>query len=74
LSGGRRPEVFDILGMAFAATGDFSNAVICAQNALTFATAANLKDTQPIRQRLELYQQHRPWRESFRATNAPARN
>jgi tetratricopeptide (TPR) repeat protein len=71
LSGNREPEVFDVLGMAFAATGDFSNAVICAQNALDFTPAAVLKDAGPIRQRLELYQNQKPWRESFLATNVP---
>ena len=71
LSGNSQPEVFDVLGMAFATTGDFSNAVICAQNALEFATIANLKDPAPLRQRLELYQNRQPWRESFRSTNAP---
>jgi tetratricopeptide (TPR) repeat protein len=72
LSNNRRPEVFDVLGMAFAATGDFSNAVVCANNALEFTPAARLKDAAPIRQRRELYQNQKPWRESFRATNAPA--
>ncbi len=33
LSGGRQPEVLEVLGMAFAATGQLSNAVICAQHA-----------------------------------------
>jgi tetratricopeptide (TPR) repeat protein len=71
LSANRQPEVFDVMGMAFAAGGDFSNAVLCAQNALAFTPAARLKDAGPIRQRLELYQKHQPWLESFRATNAP---
>jgi Tfp pilus assembly protein PilF len=71
LSGGRQADVSDVLGMTFAETGDFNNAIACAQFALAFAKAANLKNTEPIRQRLELYQQHQPWRESFRATNVP---
>jgi Tfp pilus assembly protein PilF len=71
LSGGRRPDVSDVLGMAFAETGDFNDAVICAQFALAFAKAANRKNTEPIRMRLELYQHYQPWRESFRATNSP---
>lgn len=74
LSGEREPEVFDVLGMAFAATGDFTNAVICAQNALNFAPAANLKDTAPLQQRLQLYQAHQPWLESFASTNTPEKN
>jgi len=28
----------------------------------------------PIQLRLELYKNHQPWRESFGATNAPAKN
>jgi tetratricopeptide (TPR) repeat protein len=71
LSGGRRPDVCDTLGMALAETGDFTNAATCAQNALELATAANLKNVGLIRRRLELYQRNLPWRESFRATNAP---
>ena len=71
-TGGGQPLVFDALGMAFAETGDFTNAIICAQNALDLATAAKLKKIEPIRQRLELYKNHQPWRESFLATNAAA--
>ena len=69
LSGHRQPMVFDILGMALAANGDFTNAVTCAQNALDLATAAQLKRTEPIQTRLELYKKNLPWRESFRASN-----
>jgi tetratricopeptide (TPR) repeat protein len=71
LSHERQPEVFDVLGMAFAATGDFSNAVICAQNALEFLPTATPASAEPIQRRLELYQKGQPWRESFLATNAP---
>jgi len=74
LSDGRQPEVFDALGMALAATGDFTNAIISAQNALEFAPPANLKMTGHLRERLELYQKHEPWLESFSGTNAPAVN
>jgi hypothetical protein len=59
--------------MAFAANGDFSNAVSCAQNALVLATAAQMPSAGAMQLRLELYQQNRPWRESFRATNAPVK-
>ncbi len=72
LSGNSQPMVFDILGMALAETGDFTNAIVCAQNALTLATAARLANTGQIQQRLELYQKNQPWRESFRATNSVA--
>jgi tetratricopeptide (TPR) repeat protein len=72
LTGGSQPMVFDALGMALAETGDFTNALTCAQNALDLATAAQMKNLEPIQKRLALYQARQPWRESFRATNAPA--
>jgi tetratricopeptide (TPR) repeat protein len=74
LSGGIQPMVLDILAMAYAETGDFTNAVTCAQNAVELASQANLKSTEAIRQRLELYKHGQPWRESFAATNLPAKN
>jgi tetratricopeptide (TPR) repeat protein len=74
LSGANQPVYFDVLGMACAANGDFTNAAICAQNALTLAQAAHLRNTEEIQQRLDLYKNHRPWLESFRATNAPVKN
>jgi len=73
LSGHRQPMVFDILGMALAANGDFTNAVTCAQNALEIAASAQLKKTEPIQARLELYKKNLPWRESFRAS-LPGKN
>jgi tetratricopeptide (TPR) repeat protein len=73
LSHDRQPAVLDILGMAFAETGDFSNAMSCAQNALDLASTAKLENTGSIRQRLELYKNHQAWRESFHATNAPVK-
>jgi tetratricopeptide (TPR) repeat protein len=71
LSGGVQPFVLDALGMACAATGDFTNALAVTQNALDLATAAGMKKLGPLQERLELYKNHQPWRESFRATNAP---
>ena len=73
LAGGSQPFVFDALGMAFAETGDFTNAQVCAQNALDLATAAQMKNLEPLEKRLERYQNRQPWRESFRDTNAPAK-
>jgi len=71
---GQQPYVFDILGMAFAANGDFTNAVTCAQNALDLATAAQMKGTAQLQERLDLYKKNQPWRESFLATNTPSKN
>jgi tetratricopeptide (TPR) repeat protein len=74
LSGQQQPLVFDILGMALAANGDFTNAITCAQNALKLATDAHMKNVDQLQNRLELYKKNEPWRESFLATNAPPKN
>jgi len=71
LSGHGQPKVLDILGMALAENGDFTNAIACTQQAATLAAAAGLDD-RAMKQRLALYQNHQPWRESFRADNPPA--
>jgi len=70
LTRGLRPEVLDSLGMAFAETGDFTNAIAAQQNALDLAEMEKSVDIGSLRQRLELYQNHQPWRESFGLTNA----
>jgi tetratricopeptide (TPR) repeat protein len=72
LTGGAQPLVLDALGMACAETGDFTNATEVTQKALDLASAANFKKFEPIQQRLELYKNHQPWRESFLATNTAA--
>jgi Tfp pilus assembly protein PilF len=72
LTGGAQPYVLDALGMACAATGDFTNAIDVTQKALDLANAAKMKKLEPIRQRLELYKKDKPWRESFLATNNAA--
>ena len=71
LSGGNQPIVFDVIGMACAELGDFTNAQAAAQSALDITAALKMTGTESIRQRLELYQRHQPWRESLRATNQP---
>jgi tetratricopeptide (TPR) repeat protein len=65
LSGHTQPLVLDILGMAYAEMRDFTNAAASAQNALDLAGAAELSSTNEIKQRLDLYRQNQPWRESF---------
>jgi Flp pilus assembly protein TadD len=72
LAGGAQPLVLDALGMACAETGDFDNAQEVARGALRLGAQVKLKDLDQIQRRLELYEKHQPWRESFRATNAPA--
>jgi protein O-mannosyl-transferase len=71
LTGGNQPLVLDVFGMACAETGHFNEAQELAQKAWDLATLAKLKKTEPIQQRLQLYKNHQPWRESFLATNAP---
>jgi protein O-mannosyl-transferase len=74
LTGGLRPDVIDVLGMACAEMGKYAEAQEAAQQALAVAAALKINDVDPIRQRLERYQNHQPWRENFRATNASAKN
>jgi tetratricopeptide (TPR) repeat protein len=73
LTGETQPYVLDALGMACAETGDFTNALEEAQRALDLATAAKMKKLEPLQQRLELYKNQQPWRESFQATNPPVK-
>jgi tetratricopeptide (TPR) repeat protein len=74
LTDGGQPVVLDVLGMAFAETGDFTRAQEVTQSAIDLAMAGQMKQIEPVRQRLELYKNHQPWRESFLATNAPAKH
>jgi tetratricopeptide (TPR) repeat protein len=74
ITGGTQPFALDALGMACAETGDFTNAVEVVQREIELATAAKVKNLEPLQQRLELYKNHQPWRESFLATNTPVKN
>jgi len=71
LTGGSQPLVLDALGMACAETGDFTNALELTQRAFDIASAGKMKKLEPLQQRLELYKNHQPWRESFLFTNPP---
>jgi len=73
LARGSRPFTLDVLGAAYAEVGRFEDAQMAARDALEMATAMKMTGTEPIQQRLGLYQQHQPWRESFRATNSPVK-
>jgi len=44
------------------------------QRAIDLATAAKMKKLEPLQQRLQLYKNHQPWRESFLATNTPVKH
>jgi tetratricopeptide (TPR) repeat protein len=70
LSDGTLPFVLDALGMACAETGRFDDAQEAIERAIKIATAAGMKqDVASLQQRLRLYQNHQPWRESFSSTN-----
>jgi tetratricopeptide (TPR) repeat protein len=71
LTGHTQPMIFDAMGMACAELGDFTSAQACVQKALELAAALQMTNTAPLHDRLERYQNHQPWRESFRATNDP---
>ncbi len=75
LAGGVQPAMIDVLAMAYAETGDFTNAQQSAAYALKLATAYDMTNDVPaIRQRLQLYQNHQPFRQSFLFTNAPLKD
>ena len=73
LACGTRPLVLDALAMAYAEAGQFDDAQQAVQSALDLARAAQMTNDGPFLLRLELYKNRQPWRESFAATNAPAR-
>jgi tetratricopeptide (TPR) repeat protein len=76
LSGGIQPLVLDALGMACAETGRFDDAQEAVERAINIATAVGgmKQNVTSMQQRLRLYQNHQPWRESFLYTNTPSRN
>jgi len=65
LTGGEQPLVLDALGMAFAETGDFTNATAVAQNALDIANAVKMKNIEEIQKHLDSFINHQPWHQSF---------
>jgi len=68
LTGGQAPFVTDTLAMAFAEVGDFNAAVAAEQHAIATAEAVHAGNVGPLHQRLELFQNHQPWREKFGAS------
>jgi len=73
LTGDVQPAMFDAMAMAYAETGQFTNAQQTAAYALKLAAAYDLtNDAAVIQQRMQLYQNHQPFRQSFLFTNAPA--
>jgi tetratricopeptide (TPR) repeat protein len=74
LTGHTQPMIFDVMGMACAELGDFTNAQACVQTALDLAAALQMTNTAAFKERLERYQHLEPWHESFLATNWPVKD
>ncbi len=72
LTGGVQPLVLDVMGMACAEAGHFDDARDVTQKALDISKAAQELNVEPMEERLKLYSNHQPWRESFLATNTAA--
>jgi protein O-mannosyl-transferase len=74
LTGGGQPAMLDVLAMAYAEIGEFTHAQESAAYALKLATTYEMTNDIPvIQQRLQLYGNHQPFRQSFLYTNTPAR-
>ena len=67
-----RKQLIDAMAMAYAEIGQFTNAQETAAYALKLATAYDMtNDVTVIQQRLQLYTNRQPYRQSFLFTNAP---
>jgi protein O-mannosyl-transferase len=73
LSDGAQSFVLDALGMACAEAGRFDDAREATQRAIDLAIAAKMNNLEPLQQRLVLYRNQQPWRESFLSTNFPTK-
>ena len=70
-----QPVALDTLAMASAELKQFDEAQKIQQRAIKLAEkAGDREDLDVMRQRLKLYENKKPWRESFLATNAPVKN
>jgi len=66
LTGGVQPAMLDVLAMACAELGRFDEAQKAGQAALDLTRAGNqTNDAATVQQRLQLYQKHQPFRQSF---------
>lgn len=75
VAGGNDPDSLDVLAMALAELGRFDDAQKAAQNAVQLAESSGLtNEIASMQQRLQLYQSHQPFRQSFAgaaAANTP---
>lgn len=73
LTQNRHPAVLDILAAAYAADGQFDRATQTAQAALDLPTTPQTQSlTDPIRERLKLYRQSKPFHQPSPLPNEPA--
>ncbi|MHC4738665.1 MAG: tetratricopeptide repeat protein [Planctomycetota bacterium] len=64
LTGYQQPQILDTLAVAYAAAGNFPEAIKAAEKALKLAESSGEKDfAQQIRSRMELYKTGQPYRE-----------
>jgi cytochrome c-type biogenesis protein CcmH/NrfG len=67
LTGGQQPAALDVLAMACAEAGQFDEAMQFQLQAIKLSEAAGQKEDVALMQgRMQVYQQHQPWRESFK--------
>jgi tetratricopeptide (TPR) repeat protein len=64
-AGNEQSSVLEVLAMSYAEAGRFADAQQAERSALQLATAAGLKNTNVMDERLELYKSGRPYREQF---------
>ncbi len=75
LAGSPQPVMLDTMGMALAEMKHFDEAEKIQQEAVELVEKnSDQEDLELMRQRLKLYKNRQPWRESFLATNAPVEN
>jgi tetratricopeptide (TPR) repeat protein len=72
LAGSPQPVMLDTMAMALAELNHFDEAKKIQQQAVELVKNSNdTEDLDLMQQRLKLYENQKPWRESFLATNAP---
>jgi protein O-mannosyl-transferase len=75
LAGSPQPLILDTLAMTLAELNRFDEAQKIQRQAIELVEKSDdREDLAVMQQRLKLYENQKPWRESFLATNAPAKN
>jgi len=75
LAGSPQPVMLDTVAMALAQLNRFEEANKIQRQAIELVEkSGDHEDLDLMQQRLKLYENQQPWRESFLATNAPVRN